>query len=379
MKDDGFQNVYGQEVTVPKWVRGNEYVKMHLPYKKDLPMLGLGKSVGTYDGPIRAEAVVVRSFTELEKKFDQIEGKIIVYNVPWTDYGGTVQYRNRGAIEASKHGAVASLIRSVTPFSMQTPHTGNSRYKEGVKKIPNAALTVEDTNFLQRMYDRGETIELEIYMEARNFPDTESRNVIAEIPGSEYPEEIITIGGHIDTWDVGQGATDDAGGFFAAWEAARILKQLDLYPKRTVRIVGWTSEETGLQGAYAYRDKAVEEGVDKHVFAFESDIGVFDPIALSLAGTDEARLILQEIANLMLPTIEIKVENGWGAPDVTALREEGIPVAGLRVDDQGKYFWYHHSHADTIDKLDKDEFNRCVATFAAIVHAVSQMEDKLPR
>lgn len=378
LSEDGFENIYGQKVTAPHWVRGNEFVKMHLPHERELPMLGLGNSIGTYVGPIRAEAIVVSSFDQLEEISTRVDGKIVIYNMPWTNYGETVQYRTRGAIEAAKHGAVASLIRSVTPFSMQTPHTGNSSYEEGIDQIPHAALTPEDVKFMQRMQERGETIELEIYMEARNLPDTESRNVIAEITGSEFPEEIITIGGHIDSWDVGQGAMDDAGGVFAAWEAARILKNLGFQPKRTIRLVFWTNEENGLRGAHTYRDKAVEEGVENHIFAFESDYGVFEPVGLNFAGTVQAGEILQEIATLLLPVVDIKVETGFGAPDITPLIGEGIPGAGL-VPDATKYFWYHHTHVDTIDKLNKDEFNKCVAVMSVITYVVAQMDDRLPR
>jgi carboxypeptidase Q len=378
LQNDGFNNIYGQPVTVPHWVRGNEYLKLHLPYERNMPMLGLGNSIGTHNGPIRAEAIVVKSFDELEERALEIEGKIVVYNMPWTNYGETVQYRVIGAIEASRYGAVASLIRSVTPFSMQTPHTGNSSYEEGIKKIPHAALTPEDVKFMQRMQDRGETIELELYMEAQQLPDAESRNVIAEIPGSEYPDQIITIGGHIDSWDVGQGAMDDAGGVFAAWEAARIIKNLGLQPKRTIRLVFWTNEENGLMGAEAYRDKAVDEGIDNHVFAFESDFGVFEPMGINFAGSTDAISVLQEIVKLLQPISTLEIEPGFGAPDLSPLIAEGIPGAGL-VTDAAKYFWYHHTHADTIDKLDKKEFNKSVAVMAVITYVIAQMDENLPR
>ncbi|HBQ58532.1 MAG TPA: carboxypeptidase, partial [Balneolaceae bacterium] len=174
------------------------------PRKKDLPMLGLGGSVGTTGEGITAEVIVVKNFEELKQKSDQVAGKIVLFNAEFTSYGRTVQYRTNGAIEAAKHGAVASLIRSVTPYSMQTPHTGVMYYDDDVKKIPHAAITIEDAMLIQRLYDRGETIEVHLEMNAETLPDAESRNIIAEIEGTDFPDEIIVLGGHIDSWDVGE-------------------------------------------------------------------------------------------------------------------------------------------------------------------------------
>ena len=181
--------------------------------------------------------MVVSSFDELEDRSDEAKGKIVLFNVPFTNYGKTVRYRSGGAVAASKAGAVASIIRSVGPYSMNTPHTGNSRYEDGVKKIPHAAITVEDAAMIGRMVNRGQTVTVKLNMEGRYEEDVPSRNAVAEIRGSEYPEEVVVMGGHIDSWDVGQGAMDDGGGCVAAWQAVKLMKDLGLTPRRTVRVL----------------------------------------------------------------------------------------------------------------------------------------------
>jgi carboxypeptidase Q len=210
MKKDGLENVRGEDVMVPRWVRGMESVELVSPRRQKLAMLGLGGSVGTPPNGITADVLVVSSFDDLKARAADARGRIVLYDVPFTNYGATVQYRGTGAIEAAKVGAVASLIRSVTPYSMRTPHTGGMRYDSTVTKIPAAALTVEDAMMLHRMQDRGEKIRLTLRMEAQTLPDAPSRNVVAELRGSERPDEIVVMGGHIDSWDVGSGAMDEA-------------------------------------------------------------------------------------------------------------------------------------------------------------------------
>ena len=226
MRDDGLENVRGEPVMVPHWIRGEESAELVEPRQMTLPMIGLGGSVGTGRDGITAEVLVVGSFDELAAKTSEAAGKIVLFNVPFTTYGATVQYRSRGAIEAARAGAVASLIRSVTPYSLRTPHTGGMRYDESVRPIPHAALPIEDAEMLQRMQARGERLVVRLYMESRMLPEVESRNVVAELVGSEIPEEVVVLGGHIDSWDVGQGAMDDAGGCVVSWEALRLMQRL---------------------------------------------------------------------------------------------------------------------------------------------------------
>nr|MBA2514746.1 M20/M25/M40 family metallo-hydrolase [Solirubrobacterales bacterium] len=259
MKRDGLENVRGEPVMVPHWVRGEESAHLLKPRAQKLHMIGLGRSVGTPRGGITAPVLVVTSFADLEARASEAKGKIVLFDVPFTSYGETVRYRGGAATAAARAGARAALVRSVASFSIQSPHTGAMNYDTTVARIPAAALSVEDAMMLHRMSDRGEQIVLTLRMDAKTLPDARSRNVVAEIVGREKPDEIVVLGGHIDSWDVGQGAMDDAGGSVAAWEAVRLMKKLGLRPRRTVRVVLWTNEENGLRGATAYRDAHVNE------------------------------------------------------------------------------------------------------------------------
>lgn len=379
MRKQPFDRVSSQKVMVPHWVRGEESATLLSPYELDLPMLGLGGSVATPDGGIEAEVLVVENFEDLHEKADQAEGKIVVYNIPFDGYGKTVKYRYQGGIEAAKVGAVASLIRSLGPYSMQTPHTGNSSYEEGVKKIPQGAITPEHAMLMHRLQKMGQPIKMKLSMNAQTLPDAPSRNVLAEIKGSEHPEEVIVLGGHIDAWDVGQGAMDDAGGCFAAWEAVMLMKKLGLKLKRTVRVVMWTNEENGLQGGTVYRDSVKSNGtLDDHVLAIESDSGVFDPRGFGFSGSDAAFEMITKIGKLLDSIDSGTINKGGGGADIGPIMREGVPGMGLEVDGS-RYFWYHHSPADTIDKLDEQEYKECIATLAVMAYVVADMPERLPK
>ncbi len=380
MENDGFDRVWKQPVMVPHWVRGKESAILNTPIKKELPMLSMGGSAGTNGKALTAEVLVVTSFEDLENKSELAKGKIVLFNAPFTSYGKTVQYRMNGASAAAKHGAVASIIASVASYSMQTPHTGTMNYEDGVAKIPHAAITVEDANLIERFSKRGETVEITLNMEAKTLEDALSHNVIAEIKGSEYPDEIIVMGGHIDSWDVGQGAMDDGGGCVAAWEALRLIKQSGIRPKRTIRVVLWTNEENGLRGANEYHRwvKEEEKSLNKHILAIESDSGVFDPIGFGFSGSDEAFNILVEIGKELRKADSGEVRKGGGGADIGPLMQDGVPGMGLVVDGS-KYFWFHHTAADTIDKLNIDDFNESVATMAVFAALVADIAITLPR
>ena len=216
MKEDGLQNVRGEPAMVPVWVRGEESAQMVRPRVQNLPILGLGGSIATPPGGITADVLVVGSFSDLTAKAAQASGKIVLYDVPFTNYGETVQYRARGAVAAAKVGAVGALVRSVTPYSQRTPHTGGMSYDSTVRRIPAAAITVEDAEMIHRLVDRGERVRVTLEMSAKTLPDAPSRNVMGELVGSEKPDEIVVFGGHIDSWDVGRGAMDDGGGVVVA-------------------------------------------------------------------------------------------------------------------------------------------------------------------
>jgi len=377
MSRDGLQNIRGERVMVPRWVRGSESATLVSPRRAPLHMLGLGGSVGTPPAGITAPVLVVRSFDELRQRAALARGKIVLFDVPFTTYGETVQYRSNGATEAARVGAVGVLIRSVASASLQTPHTGAMRYDTTVRRIPAAALSVEDAVMLGRMYDRGERVAVNLRMNARTFADAPSRNVVAELVGREKPEEIVVVGGHIDSWDVGQGAVDDAGGSVAAWEAVRLLQRLGLRPRRTIRVVLWTNEENGLRGATSYRDRHAA-ALDRHVLAIESDGGVFAPQGFSVAGSDATVAAVTEIAALLQRIGASTVRRGGAGADVGPLVQRGVPGAGLLVDGT-EYFWYHHSAADMFDKIDAAEFTQCVAALAVLAYVAAEMPEPIPR
>jgi carboxypeptidase Q len=376
MRRDGLDNVRGEPVMVPHWVRGAESLELVSPRTRALPMLGLGGSIATPPNGITAEVLVVSTFAELQRRAADARGKIVLFDAPFTTYGETVQYRVNGAVAAAKAGAVASLIRSVTPYSQQTPHTGTMAYQDTAPRIPHAAITVEDAELLHRMQNRGERIVVTLRMSAQTLPDAQSRNVVAEIRGREKPDEVIVLGGHIDSWDVGTGAMDDAGGSFAAWEAVKLMKRLGLQPRRTVRVVMWTNEENGTRGGNGYRDQHRAE-LDNHIFALESDGGVFKPEGFGFSGSDAAFGVVAQIGTLLDRIEAGRITVGGGGADIGPIMQLGVPGAGLSVD-ESRYFWYHHTESDTIDKLDAREFNLCVAAMAVLTYVIADMPERLP-
>jgi carboxypeptidase Q len=377
MRRDGLENVRGEPVMVPVWVRGQESAELLEPFRRRLPMLGLGGSVATPPGGITAQVLAVSSFQELSDRAAEARGRIVLFDVPFTTYGETVRYRSAGAVAAARAGAVASLIRSVTPHSQQTPHTGMMSYVDSVPRIPHAAITVEDAMLLHRLQQRGGRVVVRLAMEARTLPDRQSRNVIGELRGRERPDEVVVMGGHIDSWDVGQGAMDDGGGVVAAWEALRLLKRLGLRPRRTIRVVGWTNEENGLRGGEAYRDAHRAE-LAGHVLAIETDAGVFTPRGFGFQGSDSALALVGGIGALLERVGAGAITRGGGGADIGPIMREGVPGMGLAVDGE-RYFWFHHTDADTIDKLDPRQMGLCVAALAVMAYVVADMPERLPR
>lgn len=377
MKKDGLDAVATEAVMVPHWVRGNESAELLVPHRKPIAMLGLGGSIATPAGGITADVLVVQSFDELKRRSAEAQGKIVLFNVPFTQYGETVQYRVNGAVAAARAGAVASLVRSVGPASLYTPHTGVMHYNDSVRKIPHAAISLEDAAMLQRMQDRGQTPRFRLTMTCQTLPDAPSRNVIAEIRGTERPQEVVVMGGHIDSWDVGHGAMDDGGGCFAAWHALRTIIKSGLRPKRTIRVVFWTNEENGLKGGAKYLENRAN-AVDNHILAIESDAGTFAPQGFDIEGSDSARAVIREICSLLGGIGATSVEKGYAGADVSPLTGKGVPGAGLKVEGS-KYFWYHHTNADTMDKLDPDELNRCAAALGVLAFVAADLPFAIPR
>jgi carboxypeptidase Q len=375
MSADGLQNVRRERVMVPHWVRGAESLELVSPRRMPLPMLGLGGSIATPPEGITAEVMVVASFEELTARAAEAKGRIVLYDAEWRDYGYNGAFRRQGAIAAAKAGAVASLARSAGPYGMRTPHTGNMAYDSTVTRIPHASVTAEDAMMMRRMIGRGDKVRVTLKMSARMLPDAESHNVMGELRGREKPEEIVVMGGHIDSWDVGSGAMDDGGGVVVAWEAVRLLQRLGLVPRRTIRVVGWTNEENGGRGGAAYRDMHQHE---KHQLAIESDGGVFSPTGFGFTGSPAARAIIEATGGLLAPIGAGKIEASGGGADIGPIMATGVPGMGLNVDGT-RYFWYHHTDADTPDKLDPAEVRRVVAAMAVMAFIAADIEQALPR
>jgi len=379
MKSDGLEQVRGEPVMVPHWVRGAESAWLLRPRRAPLALLGLGGSVATPPAGITAPVLVVASFDELQARSEEARNKIVLFDVPFTTYRETVRYRVEGASAAARAGAVACLVRSIASFSIRSPHTGTMRYDSTAGRIPVAALSTEDAAMLHRFQDRGERVVVKLTMEARTLTDARSRNVVAEVPGRERPEEVVVLGGHIDSWDVGQGAMDDGSGSVAAWEAVRLIHALQLKPRRTIRVVLWTNEENGGRGAQAYRDAHAAELAD-HALAIESDNGTFSPRGFRFSGSDAALSQLSQIQPLLQRIEAGQVIREAESPeaDIAPLVERGVPGLGLDVD-RSRYFWFHHSQGDMLDKVDPAELGRCVAALAVMAYVVADMPGALPR
>ncbi|XP_065126166.2 carboxypeptidase Q-like [Paramisgurnus dabryanus] len=374
---DGLENVNLEPVKIPHWVRGKESAVMLLPRNHTLAILGLGSSVGTPVEGIEAEVLVVESFDELKKRASEAKGKIVVYNQPFVSYGETVAYRASGASEAAKVGAVASLIRSVTPFSINSPHTGWQWYQPGVAQIPTACITVEDAQMMARIARRGQRIVVRLTMGAQMHPDVDSFNTVAEITGSTHPEQVVLISGHLDSWDVGQGAMDDGGGAIISWEALSLIRDLGLRPKRTLRAVMWSAEEPGGVGAAQYFERH-KTNISNFDLVMESDLGTFRPVGLQFTGSDKARAIMQEVMKLLAPINVTSLEREGEGTDINMWMQAGVPGASLHTADQ-RYFWFHHSDGDTMSVQDPEEMNLCSAVWAVVAYVVADLEEMLPR
>jgi Zn-dependent M28 family amino/carboxypeptidase len=387
MREEGLENVWKQPAKVTHWVRGREHAEVVAPVRRELLILGLGGSVGTPADGVTAPAVVVESFDELDALPDEaVAGKVVVYAVEWVGYGGTVRYRGAGASRAAARGAVAVLVRSATGRSLATPHTGALRYDEESPRIPAAAITVEDAEWFKRMRDLGQEVTVKLVMGAETLPEADSANVIAEIAGSELPHEVVVMGGHYDSWDVGQGAHDDGAACVAAWQALTLIHRLGLRPRRTLRVVLWTNEENGLGGARAYREWVGEE-VGGHVAAIEMDGGAERPVGFGfgLSGVEPesgdpayeaAYATLREIGSLLAGLDASEISRGGGGADIGPLMRDGVPGLAFRTVGE-HYFDWHHTHADTLDKVDPENFRKAVAMLGVMGFVLADAPERL--
>jgi hypothetical protein len=397
MKKIGLSNVITPPVMVPHWVRGKESAALLSPVERPLHMLGLGMSVGTPANGITADAVVVADFSELANLGTKVNGKIVVFNAPYQGYGRTVAYRVAGASQAAKQGAVAVLVRSVTPLAMQIPHTGTLQYAPDSPQIPAAAISIEDAMLLSRLQASGATPRLRLEMQAHMEADQQAANVIGDIPGSEHPEEIVVMGGHLDSWDVGQGAQDDGSGIMATLEAAALIQKLGLKPKRTIRVVFWVNEENGGRGGEAYL-QWVGNQVKNHVAAIEMDEGAERPLGFgygsfggprrTLPGAPSAAAqkfssdqenslkLCQEIGQLLAPIQATQVNQGGGGADIGPIVAQGVPGLSPTTTVE-HYFDWHHTQADTVDKVNPTDFKKNTALLAVLAYVLADMPGHL--
>jgi Zn-dependent M28 family amino/carboxypeptidase len=403
MKKAGLENVQTPKVMVPKWVRGKESAVLVSPVQKPLAMLGLGMSVGTPAEGITADVVAVNTFDQLTALGkDKVAGKIVLFNPTWEGYGQTVMYRAAGASRAAQLGAAAVLVRSMTGTSLQTPHTGALQYAADAPKIPAAAVSVEDAAMLERLLKSGAPVRVRLSMEAHQDADAPSRNVMGEIRGTEKPEEVVVLGGHIDSWDIGQGANDDGSGIIAAFQAVALIKKLGLKPRRTIRVVFWVNEENGGAGGRAYREM-LGDAVKNHVAAIEMDGGAEKPLGFGFGGGGEdgapirrrqapgtpaaqppavgetsaasmARAV--EIGTLLKEIDAGQMTPGGGGSDISPLIAAGVPGFGVRTVGT-HYFDWHHTNADSFDKIVPVEFQQNVASLAVLSYVLADMPERI--
>ena len=372
-----------QETPIPHWERGT----LESGWYKDasgktykIKILALGSSIGT-DGLMRAKAVLAHDIEHLKTlgEAGKLKDKIVVIDQPFDQklintfvaYGACWPIRGNGTSEAARYGAKAVLIRSLATPIDDHPHTGSMRYDEDVKQIPGAAISTQAAEELKAALKQGE-VEISLEMDCRTYPEGISHNVIAEIKGSEFQDEIITIGGHLDSWDVGEGAHDDGAGIVHCIEAMRILNTRGIKLKRTLRVVLFMNEENGVYGAKTYADEAIKNG-EKHVFALESDAGGHTPRGFSLDGPAERLELMQSFSALLYPYGLNELEKGYGGVDINRLKEpyEGITLIGFRPDSQ-RYFNYHHSEADVFETVNKRELELGSASIASIIYLMDR-------
>ncbi|MDQ3050873.1 MAG: M20/M25/M40 family metallo-hydrolase [Bacteroidota bacterium] len=381
LENQQYGTVYLQEVMVPRW-RRNSIEELTLSmgsYKTKLMICSLGGSIGTPSEGISANVVEVSSFDELDKLGKKVAGKMVFFNVPmeqkhvltFTAYSKVGTYRYSGAQRAAKHGAVASITRSLTLALDNNPHAGSMGYADSVKRIPACAVSTQGAEFLSAALKNDPGLKLELKMNCDTLPDTLSYNVIAEIKGTEFPDEIIVVGAHLDSWDKGQGAHDDGAGCVQAMEVIRIFKELKIQPKRTVRVVLFMNEENGLRGGKKYAAVAKEKG-ENHIAAIESDAGGFTPHGFSSECIDSTkRANFLSWKSKLLPYGLYNWSPNWGGADIGPLKEQGTLLIGLLPDSQ-RYFDYHHADSDTFDKVNRRELQLGSAAMASLVYLLSE-------
>ena len=384
-----------EKVMVPHWVRGDETAALvQFPGQaqgttQKIVLCALGPSVATPQDGIEAEVIAVRNFNELKSlPRDKVAGKIVLFNYPFDKqmaaegrggeaYGEAVVYRADGPSAAARQGAVACLIRSVGGADYRLPHTGQTDYLSDAPKIPAGAVTAEDADLIADLVRQG-PVRMKLVLTPQTLPDVESANVIADIKGSEHPEQVIVVSGHLDSWDLGTGAIDDGAGVAVSMEAANLVQKLHLKPKRTIRVIAWMNEENGLAGSKQYAKDHEKEWMN-HFAAMETDGGADHPLGINIKGKPEVKKMLAPVAAILQESGAgmLNLVEHCGA-DIGPLEKAGVP-AFSPIQDSRFYFNYHHTAADTLDKIVPKELAENSAVVAVAAYALANMEQPLPR
>ncbi len=382
MKELGFSNVHAEKTTVPHWVRGEESGEIVAPYPQPVHLAALGGSVGTPAAGIEAPVIEVPSLDAVAKLDPaRVKGKIVFYNVRMqrtkdiAGYRDAVPVRGGGAAAAARLGAVAVLIRSIGTDHNRTPHTGGMRYQDGVEKIPAAALSNPDADLLAEEIASGKPVTFRLKLGAHAEPEVETASVVGEIPGREKPEEVVLLGAHLDSWDLGTGAIDDAAGIAIVMEAARRIAELPRKPRRTIRVVLFANEEFGTSGARSYA-AAHKDELARHVMAGESDLGSGRVWRISSHVDPTSLPVVADLAKIL--GVEQGNNDAGGGADLGPMSPGRVPVISLS-QDASEYFDYHHTANDTLDKIDPKDLDQNVAAWTAVAFAVADMPGDLGR
>ena len=371
-------NVSAEPAMIPKWEVYDQWAELRAPTRtKRLAVLALGSSVAT-NGTIEKEVLLVHSFDELEAqaKLNNVRDKIVVYNYQFKDYPTSVVYRSKGASEAAKYGAAAALVRSVTSFSIYSPHAGMAS-----RSIPTAAITVEDADLIERMLERqskransaGQRVTLRLHLDTRHFEDVKSFNLVGDIAGSERPAEVVLVSGHIDSWYNTDGAMDDGGGMMIAYRALDVLSKLGLRARRTMRAVLWTSEEFGLVGARQYFESHKAE-LDNFKAVIESDEGTFVPQGFGFRNLGRlGQCAMWQLLNLTQRTHAFELTSRFEGSDIELFTDKGVPGLSL-LNQNSQYFYFHHTSGDSMTVEDRESLDRATALFAAATYVLAQLD-----
>jgi carboxypeptidase Q len=384
LKALGFSNVHAEKVMVPVWQRGVETGEVTAPFKQKLILTALGGSPATPEGGLEAEVVEMASLEAMDAKgAPAVKDKIVFFNKrmergsEMLGYGYAVDVRSKGPSRAARLGALGVLIRSIGTDHNRLPHTGAVDYVAEVPKIPAAALAIPDAEMLERLVRQGKPVRVRFTLTCGDRPDAESANVIGEIRGSSKPDEIVLLGAHRDSWDLGTGAIDDGAGCGIVIEAARLIGMLPKHPPRTIRVCLYANEENGLAGGKAYF-KAHQAELDKHAAALESDSGTDHPIDLAWTAGPSAEPFAKEVAAILAPLGAGTLSAGGAGADTGTLKIAGVPMFSVR-QDSSRYFDYHHSANDTFDKIDPEGLDRNVAAVAVFAYCAASVPVLLER